>query len=431
MRRRLFVQIYLSFVGISLLTLLAGALAVRVAVTRTLSVPSSVRVATEVLIQTLPDPSQAPAEFRAGAVSLARRLGVQASVWSVDGRLLARVGERRAAPPDGCPSALIRSSSGDPGLCFQVPDGRWVAFTGVNDSTRRWLLRAAGVALAIFGTIALGCFPLARRITRRLETLQDGVRAFGDGALDHRVTVSGKDEVADLAAAFNASADRVAALVEGQRRVLAHASHELRSPLARLRVQLALLEEEDDAAQRSAVAREADGDIQTLDGLIEDVLLASRLRGGVAVPRSRDQVALPAVVADLCHRHGLPDPELLSQHACVLADERLVRRALENLISNAKRHGRPPLSVVVFAEDEHVCVDVRDRGPGVVPSERSRIFEPFYRQQGHAEGDPGVGLGLSLVQEITRHHGGSVECRSRRGAGACFRIRLPKAILEP
>lgn len=427
MRRRLFVQIYLSFVGISLLTLVAGAIAVRVAVTQTLSVPASVRVATEVLIQTLPDPSRAPAEFRAGAVALARRLGVQASVWSAEGRLLARVGERRLAPPAGCPSAWIRSSSGDLGLCFQVPDGRWVAFTGVNDSTRSWLLRAAGVALAIFGTIAAGCFPLARRITRRLEALQDGVRAFGDGALEHRVVVSGQDEVADLAAAFNASADRVAALVEGQRRVLAHASHELRSPLARLRVQLALLEDEDHAEERAAVSREAERDIEALDGLIEDVLLASRLRGGLAVPRHRSRVQLPVLVAELCERHGVAEPELLSTQACVLVDERLLRRALENLVQNAKRHGDPPLSMVVFTEEGHACVDVRDRGPGVLPSERSRIFEPFYRQQGHADSDPGVGLGLSLVQEIIHHHGGSVECRPRRGAGACFRVRLPEA----
>ncbi len=427
MRRRLFVQIYLSFLGVSFLTLLAGAVAVRVAVTRSLSLPASVRVAAEVLIQTLPDPSKAPAEFREGAVALARKLGIQASVWSAEGRLLARVGERRVPPPAGCPSTWIRSSAGDPGLCVQVPDGRWVAFTGVNHSTRSWLVRAMAVSLAIFGTIALGCLPLARRITRRLESLQAAVRAFGDGALDHRVAVNGQDEVAALATAFNASADRVAALVEAQRRVLAHASHELRSPLARLRVQLALLEEEDDAAGRAGVARQASLDIETLDGLIEDVLMASRLQGGVAVPRVSLPVHLASVAEDLCRRHGLPAPEVRSGRTLVLADDRLLCRALDNLIRNALRHGGPPVSLVVFDEGGHACIDVLDRGPGVSPEERSRIFEPFYRQQGHAEGDPGVGLGLSLVEEIMRHHGGSVTCLARSGGGACFRLAVPLA----
>lgn len=427
MRRRLFVQIYLSFLGVSLLTLVAGAVAVRAAVYRTVSVPRSVRVATDVLLQTLPDPSQAPAEFRDGVVRLARRLGVQGSVWTAEGRLLARVGDTLPAPPAGCPTPWMATGAGHVGLCFQLPSGRWVAVTGAGDSAKAWALRGGGVFFAIFGTIALGCYPLARRITRRLEALQAGVQAFGEGELDRRVTVVGRDEVAELAHAFNASADRVAALVEGQRRVLAHASHELRSPLARLRMQLALLEDADDSGERAALAREATGEIGLLDDLIEDVLLASRLRGGVVVPRAWASVDVAALAEHLAHRHGAHRTLAPGVDGCVWADERLLQRALSNLLRNAERHGAPPVEIVLSGDETHLQIDVLDRGPGVPPEQAERVFEPFFRHDGHAEGEPGVGLGLTLVDEIVRHHQGSVAYHPREGGGACFRVHLPRA----
>jgi len=425
-RRRLFVQIYLSFLTVSLLTLLAAGVSVRWAVYRTLEVPQTVRTATQIVFQTLPDPSAAPAEFRTALARRAKELGVHVSVWSETGKLLARVGDRLPTPPKGCSSPWVRSASGAAGMCVQLPEGQWVAVAGVNARTKDWALRGLGVFLAIFGTIALGCYPLARRITRRLEALQAGVEAFGRGELDRRVPVEGRDEVASVAEAFNDSADRVATLVTRQRRVLAHASHELRSPLARLRMAVALLEDAQTADARAEAVVRATDEIDELNDLIEDVLLASRLRGGVAVPRSRSLVDMVEVCAPLAQRHQatlLP----IDAPAWTEGDARLLERAVGNLLSNARAHGEPPIEISIRQDDDRVQVHILDRGAGIAEGDRARIFEPFFRPDGHREGDPGVGLGLSLVDEIARHHNGTVSCAPRPDGGTRFTLELPRA----
>ena len=430
MRRRLFIQIYLSFLTVSLLTLLAAGVSVRWAVYRTLEVPQTVRTATQIVFQTLPDPSAAPAEFRTALTRKAKELGVHVSVWSEAGTLLARVGERLPTPPNGCSSPWVRSASGAAGMCVQLPEGQWVAVAGVNDRTRDWALRGLGVFFAIFGTIAIGCYPLARRITRRLEALQAGVEAFGRGELERRVPVEGRDEVAAVAAAFNDSADRVATLVTRQRRVLAHASHELRSPLARLRMAVALLEDAQTAEARDEAVGRATDEIDELNDLIEDVLLASRLRGGVAVPRSRALVDLVEICAPLAQRHPVA---LLPTEGPVWTegDARLLDRAVGNLLANARAHGAPPIELAIRQDDEVVEIHVLDRGPGIAEVDRPRIFEPFFRPDGHREGDPGVGLGLSLVDEIARHHMGAVSCTPRPDGGTRFTLTLPRAHTLP
>ena len=424
MRRRLFLQIYGSFLSVSLLTVVATGLALQWAVQRTVEVPRSVRVAAQVLLETLPDPHAAPAEFRTALVRRARDLGVHVSVWTPEGALLGRVGDRLPAPPEGCARPWVRSASGDLGVCFQLPEGQWVAAAGVNARTRGWLFRGSGVFLALFGTIALGCYPLARRITRRLEALQAGVEAFGRGELERRVPVEGRDEVAAVARAFNASADQVATLVARQRRVLAHASHELRSPLARLRMAIALLEDAESGAERADAAGRAVVEIDELDDLIEDVLLASRLRGGGAVPRDHGPVELGALVRTLAPR---VQATVHAAHAPVwtTGDARLLERAVGNLLANARAHGAPPIDVVVRVDGSRAEVDVLDRGLGLSEADMARVFEPFFRAVGHREGDPGVGLGLSLVDEIARHHEGSVHCVRRPQGGMRFTLSLP------
>jgi len=424
-RRRLFVQIYLSFLSVSLLTLVAAGLSVQFVAQRSV-VPRSVRVAAQMLLQTLPDPRAAPKEFRSALVRRANAMGVHVSVWSEDGHLLGRVGDTLPGPPEGCARPWVRSESGAFGMCAQLPEGQWVAVAGVNERTGGWVLRGGGVFFAIFGTIAIGCYPLARRITRRLEALQDGVEAFGRGELDRRVPVEGSDEVARVAAAFNASADQVSTLVARQRRVLAHASHELRSPLARLRMAIALLEDGESVDARMEAAAQAVLEIDELDDLIEDVLLASRLRGGVAIPRKKVLVDLVELCTPLAARYAAA---LLTSNDAVWVegDARLIERAVGNLLANARTHGAPPLELAVRVVEERAEVHILDRGPGIAEADRDRIFEPFFRPGGHTEGDPGVGLGLSLVDEIARHHGGSVQCAPRPDGGMRFTWWVPVA----
>ncbi len=286
-----------------------------------------------------------------------------------------------------------------------------------------------GVGLVIllvllFVAVAAAAFPVVRRLTRRLEALKQGVEQFGAGQLSHRVAVSGHDEVAAVATSFNVAAARVEALVQSHRSLLANASHELRSPLARMKLAVALL---DDAppAQRERLKREIDTNVAELDELVEEVLLASRL--DVAAQHDRDEpVELLGLAAEEAARL---DAAIDGEPLTVTGDERLLRRALRNLLENAHRYGggavESEVSVEVLRHAGQALLRVCDRGPGVPEAMRERIFEPFFRMPGHAEQAGGVGLGLSLVRQIALRHGGRVRCTARVGGGSCFEVSVP------
>ena len=288
------------------------------------------------------------------------------------------------------------------------------------------LPRGAGlviVLVVLFIAIAAGAYPVVRRLTRRLEALKQGVEQFGAGRLSHRVEVSGSDEVAAVASSFNVAAQRVEALVQSHRSLLANASHELRSPLARMKMAVSMFEGAS-AEQRAKLKVEIDRNVAELDALVEEVLLASRL--DVAHdPLLRDRVDLFALAAEEAAR---VDATVDAEEETVIAgDERLLRRALRNLLENARRYGGGEITVVLRppAPDGATTILVCDRGAGVPEAMRERIFEPFFRLPGHAEQAGGVGLGLSLVKQIAERHGGSVRCDPREGGGTCFRITLP------
>jgi signal transduction histidine kinase len=286
--------------------------------------------------------------------------------------------------------------------------------------------RGAGlvvILVVLFFAVAAGAYPVVRRLTRRLEALKLGVEQFGSGDLGHRVAVSGRDEVAAVASSFNVAAARVEALVQSHRSLLANASHELRSPLARMKMAVSMIEEAG-PAQRDKLKREIDRNVAELDALVEEVLLASRL-DAAKDPLHHDKVGLLALAVEEAARvdAGVEAPGEIF----VEGDERLLRRALRNLLENARRYGGgSAISVILGARAQGGArVQVCDRGAGVPEAMRERIFEPFFRLPGHAEQAGGVGLGLSLVKQIAERHGGSVRCEPREGGGSCFTIELP------
>jgi two-component system, OmpR family, sensor kinase len=268
--------------------------------------------------------------------------------------------------------------------------------------------------------VAVGAYPVVRRLTRRLERLQHSVEAWGSGQLGTRVAVEGGDEVALLASSFNDAAVRIESLVTAQKSLLANASHELRSPLARIRMAAELMAE----LAPPAVAVELRRSVGELDQLIEEVLLASRLDAGSTVPHSVEQVDLTALVAEECARVGA---SLHAQPLIVTGESRLLRRMVRNLLENAVRYGAGSgVEVRLRAEgDNMLALDVCDLGPGIPEPERERVFEPFYRVAGASEAAGGVGLGLALVRQIARHHGGDATCLANGARGCCFRVALP------
>lgn len=288
-----------------------------------------------------------------------------------------------------------------------------------------------GVIMLIAG-VASG--PLARRISAPIERLTSVVRRFGEGDLTARVTPPrGRwqwrhrhrppDELEQLTRAFNEMAGRIETLVRGQKELLANVSHELRSPLARMRVALELLPRD---ASNAARLDDVEADLVELDRLIEDVLTATRLEAS-GLPAHLAAVDIGDLFAQLVARaeHD-PAPANKAVRATsgagivVTADGALLKRALWNLVENAAKYGAPPIELSAARDDKMVALSVHDAGAGIPPEERDRIFEPFYRGDKARTPGTGFGLGLTLAKRVAEAHGGHITVE-----GATFTIRIP------
>ncbi|SDM13350.1 Signal transduction histidine kinase [Oryzisolibacter propanilivorax] len=286
-----------------------------------------------------------------------------------------------------------------------------------------WMLALVGIAVTV------GVFPIIRRLLQRLEQLERSVQRFGEGDLSVRVPEQGHDEVARLAHQFNAAAARIQTLVQSHKALLANASHELRSPLTRLRMGLELMQGQGHAPPPAARA-EIERNIAELDQLVDEILLASRLDAGAESVFAAEEVDLVGLAAEECAR---VDAELIAapqDDAGALqlrGDPKLLRRALRNLLENARRYSQGEITLALARQGAQCVLRVCDHGPGVPEAQRERIFEPFYRLPGASERSGGVGLGLALVRTIAERHGGSVACQARPDGrpGACFVLRLP------
>lgn len=298
-----------------------------------------------------------------------------------------------------------------------------------------WMLGLVALAVAV------GAYPVMRRLTLRLESLQRGVELWGEGDLSARVSVTGSDEVAFLAARFNHAAERIETLMNSHRSLLANASHELRSPLARIRMGLELMGGDSQSPQRVEISRS----ISELDQLIDEILLASRLDARQADAEPFESIDLTGLAAEECSRVNAElSAELdaaavpgASGHALgVRGSPRLLRRLIRNLLENARRYGKGgdiSLELAQTTSDgkQLAIIRVNDRGPGVPADQRERIFEPFYRLPGASEREGGVGLGLALVRSISERHGGTARCEARPGGGASFIVELPLGMSAP
>ncbi len=373
---------------------------------------------------------RAPAELAQDLDFWSERTGYGLMLLGPDGSVIAKAGDM----PPGAPAIVSRHEPGHSrhwlwghrggffGLTFN--DGRrLVAFRPPThlDWFRhlRWLVAMAGIALAV----GIAAYPLVRHLTRRLELLEQGVAAFGAGDLSVRVPVSGRDEIAELAKTFNASADRIEALLNAHKTLLANASHELRSPLSRLRMAIERAGTGADAAPAYAEMRR---NIEELDALVGEILLASRLQAGAAADIKPEPVDLVGLLAEECAHYCVELNVAGGAASVIKGDARLLRRLFRNLLENAARYGgSEPISVAVAADGGGARVSVCDRGPGVPGAEREKIFEPFYRLKAVPESVGGAGLGLSLVEQIAERHGGRVRCLPRDGGGACFEVLLP------
>jgi signal transduction histidine kinase len=365
-------------------------------------------------------PADAPiGEARRVLEAFSEPLELDLSLYDPEGGILLSFGRAVPPPPAAGPSQWISERRGRRTLALALSDGRWLVIESERRRNRPvWRLF---VVIALLGlATAVVAFPLTRRLTRRLETLKTHVEALGEGHLGERVPVEGRDEIAQLAQSFNATADQIEALVSDKTRLLANTSHELRTPLTRVRMALELLREN----PRPELFSRIDRDIEELDDLIGELLIASRL-DAQARPLDREAVDLLALAAEEAARRG--DIEVMGIDRLVMGDPRLLRRLVRNLIENALRHGESPVEIHVSDAPVagRVQLVISDCGPGLPDSERERIFEPFYRPPGQASAKGGIGLGLALVRQIAERHGGSIRCETRAGGGTRFVLELP------
>jgi signal transduction histidine kinase len=413
--RHLYLRLYFTVVASVLVFALAAGFLWRQLVS--VAPPPGLDLAAEVAQGALPD-ATAPRDAQQAALERLSAHGrINIILFAPDGSRIAQVGPDLFAPREG------RQRYGGPWhpgrvWTLQLPDGRWLAARlprqGRPPLAPVGLFFTLGlIALAI----AVGAYPVVRGTTRRLERLKQGVDALGSGDLAARVKVEGKDEVAALASSFNASAERIEGLVGAHKTLLANASHELRSPLARIRMAVEMLKADAKPELRAEIER----DIAELDALVDEILVASRL-DAVATLETREEVDLLALAAEECAR---VDATLEGAPVTVRGDARLLRRLVRNLLENARRYGGgTPVEATVARAPGGATLRVCDRGPGVPEAERERIFEPFYRPAGAREREGGVGLGLALVRQIARKHGGEARCLRRDGGGSCFEVTL-------
>lgn len=362
----------------------------------------------------LPPPDAPPEALEAALGPIADALLSDVSVYDAEGRLVGHVGAPVPWRDDG---DRLRHERRAYVAQLRLPDGRGLAARHVE---KHGLLGELLLSLAVLAAaVAVGAWPLVRRLTRRLERLRARIDALGEGDLSARVEVEGRDEVAELAQRFNRAAARIEGLVDAQRMMLAGASHELRTPLARIRVATELLAGDARPDLRAQIER----DVAELDDGIEELLLASRLESapGLGAPQPVDLLAL---VAEEAARTGA---EAGGEPLRVPGDARLLRRLVRNLLENAHRHGGGSQveARVESADGTRVRLRVDDAGPGVAEPERERIFAPFYRPPGSRESGSGFGLGLALVRRIARLHGGEARCLERPGGGTRLEVELP------
>ena len=295
----------------------------------------------------------------------------------------------------------------------------------------RFQIHSLAMLAMVAMVVGIGAYPVISRITRRLEALRGSVEAWGGGDLTRRAAIDGDDEIAAVAASFNAAADRTDALLSAHKTLLAHASHELRSPLARLALAVEMLAD----ASGGAFAPLIRGEIAELDALVEEILLASRLDHGTEIGRC-EIVDCLALAAEEAARAGVQMRAVspVAPAFEVAGSATLLRRLIRNLIENAIKHGAAPVDIVL----EHAVRDgaatiriaVQDHGSGIPAALRDRVFEPFFRPEGSSETAGSWGLGLSLVRQIAERHGGRAYCSSEAGV-TIFTVELPVSGARP
>ena len=286
-----------------------------------------------------------------------------------------------------------------------------------------WILTILG----LIGLILLGAWLTLRWILKPINWLSGGVVALGKGNLEHRLPEKRGDELGDLSLAFNQMSERIREMLSAREQLLLDVSHELRSPLTRMKVALEFIPEDD---SRESLL----DDVQEMEQMVTEILETARLKSehGQLNLHKTDLVKL---IQDICITFEGQTPGIRFENApetCqTFADAEQIETVLKNLLANALKYspaGNPPVEIRLKKSDAGTLIEIQDHGPGIQDEELDLIFEPFYRtDKSRNRKNGGYGLGLSLCKTIIEAHGGTIDVQSNTGKGAMFSLHLPKS----
>lgn len=288
------------------------------------------------------------------------------------------------------------------------------------------------VVLISMFLISLGVYALIFPLERKLQLIQSGVNEVGDGNLDTRVQVVGQDEIARLAATFNAMTEHIKRLIESQRELTRAVSHELRTPVARIRFAVDMLADTDDEESRFKQRDYIDEDIESLNGLIDEILTYAKLEEG-SPKLDLESVNLSELVEQIVRETnalgksievvGVPP----AAKVAAVADRRYLHRVVQNLAGNALRYADSKIIISAGVRKGEAFVRVEDDGHGIPEEDRDKVFVPFARlDDSRTRASGGYGLGLSIVSRIAFWFNGNMSVdESPKLGGARFTMRWP------
>ena len=322
-------------------------------------------------------------------------------------------------------------SSGQLSLIEQLPKIKPKLFlVQTIDTAKLYQLPTSLWLLIAFITISFISYILARTLSRRIFQLRQATQKLAEGDLDSRVIIAGKDEVSALANDFNQMAQQLQSMLKSQRQLVSDVSHELRSPLARLRIALELAERTD-APQKmlSRIEKEAD----ELESLVTDLLSLARIESSQFVLDKKSVCLcklLKKIIEDANFEGNKQQKQVLLQHcdkAIIEADPVLMRSALENIIRNALRYTPSGSQVIVklILQDSMLTISIEDQGSGVPAEALETLFEPFSRvSKARDRKTGGFGLGLAITGRVIKAHGGELKAENKPEGGLRVKIKL-------
>lgn len=284
--------------------------------------------------------------------------------------------------------------------------------------------------------ISLGVYALIFPLERKLQLIQSGITKVREGKLNTKVKVVGEDEIAHLAATFNSMTEHIRRLIESQRELTRAVSHELRTPVARIRFAVDMLADTDDYDDRMSQRDYIDQDIESLNGLIDEILTYAKLEEG-SPKMDWEDVDLQELVSQIVREtNALGKPVTVKvgkvqKGAFAQADRRYLHRVLQNLAGNATRYAESTIIISAGLEKNEAFISVEDDGQGIPEKDREKVFIPFARlDDSRTRASGGYGLGLSIVSRIAFWFNGRMSVdESPTLGGARFIMKWPKSQL--